>query len=830
MAKGKIQSVEDLPGIGPQALEKLVSAGYKTLETIAVASPAELIEAAGLGELTAAKAINAARDALEMGYETAAELAEKRKLVGKLTTGSKAVDELIGGGIETQSITEVYGKFASGKCVSKDTNIFYFNPDEAHLRSIEEVYSNYAVNERPFDGGFIADLKHPIEVIGIDKGGQPQKAFASSLFREHCKTLKVIETERGALLELTENHPLLTLNQGGIQWKSSGLLSEGDYIGTPEKIDFEGRGTMDREDAYFLGLYAAEGCANPCSITIFDKRAQEWLSSYIEKRFGYKPSFNEKKQLTILQKPTKDFLKALGKANSYTKFVPEEVLTGSGEIAKAFLAGYLDGDGSLDKTITTGSRSRTLSEGLAYLLLRLGISFTSKVVMSHGKEFYKNYVTEPQAKLDAAAIMKEFSLLKKDSTVTSEKNISTKYGIPIGAITPIYKRVYAKLSGSRRRFNKWNKKAMVESHQTLFKSFFGKKPSMERITKKTLGDMLSFFSKRLLEIGDAKILLANPTPQNIMAGLSVLPFRTSEVRAEMGLNRSTFQNYISRKMTSEKAAKIGKALDAMASRLLGNEELKKDLGTLKLVMDSQARWEKITSIKEKQYNDWVYDLVVPGPHSFIGGNKPVFLHNTQWCFQTAVTVQLPKEKGGLEGACLYIDSENSFRPERVTSIAKSQGLELEQVLKNIYVARAYNSDHQMLLADKAEELVKEKNIKLVIVDSLTSQFRSEFVGRGTLAERQQKLSKHMRTLQKLAEMNNIVVLVTNQVMERPDIMFGDPTTPIGGNIVGHSSKTRLYLRKSKEDKRVAKLVDSPHLPDGEAVYRVTENGLEDVDE
>lgn len=203
---------------------------------------------------------------------------------------------------------------------------------------------------------------------------------------------------------------------------------------------------------------------------------------------------------------------------------------------------------------------------------------------------------------------------------------------------------------------------------------------------------------------------------------------------------------------------------------------------------------------------------------------------TQWCFQTAVTVQLPKEKGGLEGACLYIDSENSFRPERVQAIAEAKGLDPQEVLKNIFVARAYNSDHQILLAEKASEMVKEKNVKLVIVDSLTSQFRSEFVGRGTLAERQQKLNKHMRSLQKLAEMNNIVVLVTNQVMERPDIMFGDPTAPIGGNIVAHASKTRLYLRKSKEDKRVAKLVDSPHLPDGEAIYRVTEKGIEDVDE
>ncbi|MCX6801458.1 MAG: DNA repair and recombination protein RadA [Candidatus Diapherotrites archaeon] len=201
---------------------------------------------------------------------------------------------------------------------------------------------------------------------------------------------------------------------------------------------------------------------------------------------------------------------------------------------------------------------------------------------------------------------------------------------------------------------------------------------------------------------------------------------------------------------------------------------------------------------------------------------------SQWCFQTAVTVQLSKEQGGLGGGCLYIDSENSFRPERVIQVAKKLGLDTDAVLKNILVARAYNADHQMLLAEKAGEMVKENNIKLVIVDSLTAQFRAEYVGRGTLAERQQKLNKHMRVLQKLAEMNNIALLVTNQVIENPAILFGDPTSPVGGNIVGHASKTRLYLRKSKDDKRVAKLIDSPSLPDGEAIYRITENGIEDL--
>ncbi len=200
---------------------------------------------------------------------------------------------------------------------------------------------------------------------------------------------------------------------------------------------------------------------------------------------------------------------------------------------------------------------------------------------------------------------------------------------------------------------------------------------------------------------------------------------------------------------------------------------------------------------------------------------------SQWCFQLSVMAQLPKEKGGLSGNVLYIDTENSFRPERISEIAKHRGLDPEKVLKNIYVARAYNSNHQMLLADKAAEIIKDKNIKLLIVDSLTGQFRSEFIGRGQLSDRQQKLNSHMRLLQKVSELYNIVVFVTNQVMSRPDILFGDPTDAIGGNVVKHASKTRIYLRKGSGSKRIAKLVDSPFLPDGEAVYNVTNNGVVD---
>ena len=179
---------------------------------------------------------------------------------------------------------------------------------------------------------------------------------------------------------------------------------------------------------------------------------------------------------------------------------------------------------------------------------------------------------------------------------------------------------------------------------------------------------------------------------------------------------------------------------------------------------------------------------------------------------------------------VYIDTENTFRPERIKQFALGAGMNPEDALTRIMVARAFNSDHQMLLAEKVETMMAEqgKKVRLVVVDSLTSHFRAEFIGRGTLAERQQKLNRHMHTLAKIANTNNICVYVTNQVMAKPDQFFGDPTQAIGGHVVAHASTFRIYLRKGRKGTRVAKLIDAPNLADGEACFEVTEGGLVDV--
>ena len=227
---------------------------------------------------------------------------------------------------------------------------------------------------------------------------------------------------------------------------------------------------------------------------------------------------------------------------------------------------------------------------------------------------------------------------------------------------------------------------------------------------------------------------------------------------------------------------------------------------------------------------------------------------SQVTHQMAVNVQLSPEHGGLDGGCIFVDSEDTFRPERIDDMvrglddeilaAEMERREIEGTpddeeametliaafLDQIHVAKAFNSNHQILLAEKAKELAGEHEegewpIRIVCVDSLTAHFRAEYVGRGELANRQQKLNKHLHDLMRIGDLYNTAILVTNQVASNPDSYFGDPTQAIGGNILGHASTFRMYLRKSKGNKRIVRLVDAPNLADGEAVMRVQGEGL-----
>lgn len=199
---------------------------------------------------------------------------------------------------------------------------------------------------------------------------------------------------------------------------------------------------------------------------------------------------------------------------------------------------------------------------------------------------------------------------------------------------------------------------------------------------------------------------------------------------------------------------------------------------------------------------------------------------SQICQQLAVTVQLPVERGGLDAACLYIDTENVFRPKRVTQMAEYLELDPKEVLKKIIYAGAYTSEHQMVLLDNADEVIKENGVRLIIVDSVMAHFRSEFIGRETLAPRQGKLNQHLHKLKRLCMGFNAAAVVTNQVMSHPD-SYGGPQYPraTGGHILGHATHTRIFLRKGRDNLRIAKIVASPFLPEGEAPFRISDSGI-----
>ncbi|KAJ0168634.1 DNA repair protein rhp51 [Colletotrichum tanaceti] len=205
---------------------------------------------------------------------------------------------------------------------------------------------------------------------------------------------------------------------------------------------------------------------------------------------------------------------------------------------------------------------------------------------------------------------------------------------------------------------------------------------------------------------------------------------------------------------------------------------------------------------------------------------------SQICHTLAVTCQLPFDMGGGEGKCLYIDTEGTFRPVRLLAVANRFGLSGEEVLDNVAYARAYNSDHQLQLLQQAGAMMCETRFSLLIVDSATALYRTDFLGRGELSSRQTHLAKFMRTLQRLADEFGIAVVITNQVVAQvdggPSAMFNpDPKKPIGGNIIAHASTTRISLKKGRGETRIAKIYDSPCLPESDCLFAINEDGIGD---
>ncbi|CAM9161680.1 unnamed protein product [Chrysoparadoxa australica] len=202
---------------------------------------------------------------------------------------------------------------------------------------------------------------------------------------------------------------------------------------------------------------------------------------------------------------------------------------------------------------------------------------------------------------------------------------------------------------------------------------------------------------------------------------------------------------------------------------------------------------------------------------------------TQLCHTLCVTCQLPLDNGGGEGKAMFIDTEGTFRPERLKCIAERFGLNGDDVTENVAYARAHNSEQQMDLLKAASAMMAEDRYALLIIDSATALFRTDYCGRGELSERQMQLAQFLRQLTRMAEEFGVAIVLTNQVVANPDGMSfaKDSTKPIGGNIIAHASTTRLRLRKARENNRVCQIFDSPSLPETECQFSIGPVGVED---
>ncbi len=825
MAEDDDVELQDLPGVGPATAEKLRDAGFDDLLSIAVASPSVLSETAEVGEAASIRIIQAARKQADVGgFETGTSIMDRRKDISKVTTGSEGFDDLMGGGLETQSITEVFGEYGSGKCVAGDTPVFYYNDAEPHLETLQQAYEKYADEhgEQAYDDGHIVE-GIPVEVLGLPEEGF-ERTSAAALYKEHAETVYRVKTRRGQTYRTTGAHRFLTVTEEGVAWAPAAKLEEGDVLAGPKTMPGDEE-RLSKDEAYFLGLFAADGSRNPLGITSAQPKLVEWLSSFVEDAYGKTATVRsdtrrEHVKTVLVPHDARDLLGFLANATAGTKRVPEHVLAARDDIVRAFLAGYLDGDGTVGDEVSATTKSQDLATGIAYLFSRLGARVTRSEKLVDDSTFHVVRLTGFDRE-----VVNELPLKIKGSFEGTPRN--SAHGYPTRIPQYLAKVYQESLGGNRgRRAKPIGRKENGDEtfYHVLTRGAYGDRA----INRATLERILNEFQEGRERLGEALDLaedLDDLDHEAFLRLVDLLPFPLNSLASELGLAKSSLQNYVQRQLP-EDAEKRQSIREALVAELREREKVLEDAWPHLKNIEKMA-WDEIVEIEEEPYDDYVYDLVVPDGHAFVGGTVPTFIHNTQVVLQLAVSTQLPEEEGGLGGEVMMIDTENTFRPERVGQMAEGFGLDPEEVLEKIHVARAFNSHHQMLLADKALDLAKENDVRCLIVDSLTSHFRAEYIGRGALAERQQKLNKFMHDILRFGDVHNAVVAVTNQVQAKPDAYFGDPTRPIGGHIVGHTATYRIYLRKSRGGKRIARLIDAPNLPEGEAVFQIEREGIRD---
>ncbi|MBI2629368.1 hypothetical protein HYW74_04770 [Candidatus Pacearchaeota archaeon] len=733
------KKLSDLPGIGPAAVAKLEAAGIYDLMGIAVLSPPALSELSGVGEAVARKAIQASRKMLDLGFMDASEYAKKREDINFITTGSKNIDNLLGGkGVESKSITEVFGAFGSGKtqlALSLAVNVQV--PKEKGGANGKAVYIDTEGTFRP------ERVRQYAEGIGANPEKVLKNIFVARAFNSLPASEKVYilndnEFHKESISEVVNNrkdNKVLTFsfepNTGKMKPTIitnfvSHYIPKGEEFYT-FKTKFGREITVTGAHSLFKGVRKGK----KGKLTVRRERGNMYPEAAEASSLRIGDYITIPRFLPMIENEINkyDISKLI---NKFPKEVRSELIINKGV--------RLAHTGKINAPIFP--EAIIVDEELLWLM---------GFIIAEGNSQYKERAVRIRLSSEIEHLKKAQDIIKKKFNLNSH----------------LYEKYYTLLISSRlfALILKYILKIDVEKKSP-------EREIPEWIMQLPLGKLKHFIKgywdgdgyhaesnrKRRLIFHTSSKELANDV------SMTLLRFGILSSIFEIKLDtRDDFKDYWNKHYRVEAAG-------LSSNNILNLENVTQDLNAPVwedlVFAEIKSIEKKITNMEERVYDFEVFSKDVP--------------------FQNFL--------GGVGGVCCH------------------------------------NSDHQILLIEKINEMVKNgEPIRLVIVDSLTAHFRAEYSGRGMLADRQQRLNKYLHDLMKLAEQRNIAIFVTNQVMANPAMMFGDPTTAIGGNIVGHASTYRVYLRRGKKDSRVAKLIDSPNLPDNETIFLITPSGLKDVE-
>lgn len=728
----------DLPGVGPGAVAKLEAAGIYDLMGLAVLTPAGLSELAGMSEAVARKAIQASRKMMDLGFSDGLAHEQKRKELFHITTGSKNLDELLGGkGIETKAITEAFGAFGSGKTqLGLSLAVGVQLPIEQGGANGKAVYIDTEGTFRPervrqFASGIGANPDKVLKNILV------ARAFNSLPYDEKVYYLENGKYKRGAIGDVVKGKKdVITfsfdLSSGKMsRVKVTNLIShcvpKGEVI-YKIKTKYGREIRVTGSHSLFKGIRKSprgrvtkrreKNNMRPECVEAEKLRVGDYLAIP-----RYLPMIEKDRKVVDLSKEVKRF--------------PEKIRR---EIE-------IRNDGVSLKH--TGKRRRRIFlreiEVDSDLLWLLGFA------VAEGNSQYKNRFARIRFSSETRYLERAREIIYDKFGIDSflyEKSHSLLVSSRLFAL--ILKYVFGVdlgLKSPERVIPDWIMQLPLVKMKSFIKGFWD-------------GDGYHAKSarKRRIIFHTSSRELANDL------SIAMLRFKLMSSIFEIKLDgRADYKDYWSKHYRVEVAG-------VSKDEIFKLEEVSQNLNAPEWNDLVFARISKISK-EILRKDEEVFDFEVVGK----GGVFENFL-------------------GGVGGVCCH------------------------------------NSDHQMLLLEKVSEMIKDgEPIRLVIIDSLTAHFRAEYTGRGQLADRQQRLNRYLHDLMKVAEQNNLAVYVTNQVMSDPAQLFGDPTKAIGGNIVGHACTYRMYLRRGKKDSRIAKLIDSPDLPDNATAFMIEADGLKDIE-